>query len=134
MPLKPASHFPSPAALAQLPAPKTHSRAAAKTHQPTDEAALVQLAPLSPLPALVLQFRALQNFVSKWVNAEWARAASGGHGSAEAYAAATAAAGAPDGCGGLPRVHCWWNQTQTATGRLSSSNPNLQVHVRLLAA
>lgn len=28
--------------------------------------------------------------------------------------------------GGWPRVHCCWNQTNTATGRLSCSAPNLQ--------
>lgn len=44
----------------QLPPPAAHGRAAAKTHLPTDEAALKQLQHLSPLPGLVIQHRALQ--------------------------------------------------------------------------
>lgn len=44
----------------QLPRPTTHGRAAAKTHLPTDEHALNQLRQHSPLPSLVLQYRALQ--------------------------------------------------------------------------
>lgn len=31
--------------------------------------------------------------------------------------------------GGLSRVRCSWNQSATATGRLSSSAPNLQVEM-----
>lgn len=46
--------------LPQLPPPAAHGRAAAKTHLPTDEAALRQLQHLSPLPGLVIQHRALQ--------------------------------------------------------------------------
>lgn len=105
----------------KLPRPTAHGRAAAKTHLPTDESALNQLRQHSPLPSLVLQYRALQNFVSKWVQADWARAAAGGFPSAEAFAQAQ-----PPGACPIPRVYCSWNQTATATGRLSSSAPNLQ--------
>lgn len=55
----PSLPSPSPAAL-QLPRPTAHGRAAAKTHLPTDESALNQLRQHSPLPSLVLQYRALQ--------------------------------------------------------------------------
>lgn len=44
---------------AQLPPPTAHGRSAAKTHLPTDEAALKSLRAQSPLPTLVLEFRAL---------------------------------------------------------------------------
>ncbi|GAB4813275.1 hypothetical protein N2152v2_000321 [Parachlorella kessleri] len=100
-----------------LPAPTAHGRGSAKTHLPTDEAALAQLKPLSPLPGLILEYRALQNFLSKWVDADWVRQATGGWPTAEARLAAL---------GDWPRVRCSWNQTATATGRLSSSTPNLQ--------
>jgi len=54
------------------------------------------------------------------VEAPWAQAAAGGSESAQVWAAAH------PGVGGWPRVTCAWNQTATATGRLSSSAPNLQ--------
>lgn len=56
--LIPTLHRPAPNL--QLPPPTAHGRAAAKTHLPTDEAALKQLQRLSPLPGLVIQHRALQ--------------------------------------------------------------------------
>ena len=62
-----------------------------------------------------------QNFVSKWIEADWVAAAGAGCASATEWAAAHPGAGA------LPRVHCSWNHCGTATGRLSSSSPNLQV-------
>lgn len=55
------------------------------------------------------------------MQADWARAAAGGFPSAEAFAQAQ-----PPGACPIPRVYCSWNQTATATGRLSSSAPNLQ--------
>ncbi|GLC33311.1 hypothetical protein PLESTM_000047400 [Pleodorina starrii] len=96
-----------------------------RTHHSTDEAALKQIKHLHPLPAIVLQYRALQNVLSKWLEPEWlppllARSR------APATAAATAVAAAPSPPPSLPRLSCCWNQTATATGRLSSSAPNMQ--------
>lgn len=59
------------------------------------------------------------------MQADWARAAAGGFPSAAAYAEAQPQGGSP-----VPRVFCSWNQTATATGRLSSSAPNLQARRR----
>ncbi|PNW81729.1 hypothetical protein CHLRE_06g257800v5 [Chlamydomonas reinhardtii] len=105
--------------------PGTDRHGRARTHLPTDEAALKHLAPLHPLPGLVLQYRALQNVRTKWLQPDWLPllvARSGG-------LALPGAGGGGSGGGGqlqLPRLSCSWNQTQTATGRLSSSSPNLQ--------
>ena len=57
LPLPPLPCLPAPV---QLPAPTGGGRASAKTHLPTDEHALTQLKALSPLPSLVLEYRALQ--------------------------------------------------------------------------
>eukprot|EP00884_Botryococcus_braunii_P006548 jgi/Botrbrau1/15895/Bobra.40_1s0077.2 len=97
-----------------LPPPNPRARAgkAATTHLPTDEAALQQLRALHPLPDLVLQYRQLRGILSSWIEPAWSR-----------Y---------PDTGGGIsqetsgPRIRCFWNQTATATGRLSASHPNLQ--------
>ncbi len=70
----------------------------------------------------------MQNVLSKWLEPEWlppllartqaaAELGTGGTPSATARAGA----GSPP-----PRLCCSWNQTATATGRLSSSSPNLQ--------
>jgi hypothetical protein len=93
----------------------------------------------SPLPGIVLEHRALSKLRSHYFESDWANAAAQEvQQRAETAAAAvgrqqqqqrggTAAAG-----GGLPpaggpvRVYCFWNQTATCTGRLSSSSPNLQ--------
>lgn len=48
-------------------------RGCAKTHHTTDEAALKQLASLHPLPALVLEFRCMQNILNKWVEPDWVK-------------------------------------------------------------
>lgn len=69
----------------------------------TDEATLLELAPEAPIVAKILRYRSLTKLLSTYVNA-------------------------------LPllvndetgRVHSSFNQTVAATGRLSSSNPNLQ--------
>ena len=53
----------------------------------------------------------LQNLLAKWLDAPWVAAAA-----AEARRSGSRWA----------RVHCSWHQRATATGRLSSSNPNLQ--------
>ena len=56
--------------------------------------------------------RQLVNFMSKYIEADWVQAA--------------IAKARVSGCT-WARVACSWHQTQTATGRLSSSSPNLQV-------
>jgi len=74
-----------------------------KTGFSTDEEVLTKLAVTHPLPAKIIQFRGLSKLKSTYVDA-------------------------------LPtlvnkdtgRIHTSYNQTVTATGRLSSSNPNLQ--------
>ncbi len=73
-----------------------------KTGPSTDSDSLQALAPLHPLPALVLEYRGLAKLKSTYVDS-------------------------------LPRlvdedgrIHTTLNQTVTATGRLSSSDPNLQ--------
>lgn len=80
---------------------------------------------LLPLQTFVLQYRALQNVLSKWLEPEWMGPLMVRSGASEGLDA--------DACAGvwgpppLPRLSCSWNQTSTATGRLSSSAPNLQV-------
>ena len=74
-----------------------------KTGISTDESVLKKLAPGNPLIALILEYRSLSKLTSTYIDA-------------------------------LPelinkkteRVHTSFNQTVTATGRLSSSDPNLQ--------
>ena len=74
-----------------------------KTGYATDVDTLNELAPMHPLPAEVLEYRSLAKLVSTYVDAlpELINPATG-------------------------RVHTSYNQTVTATGRLSSSDPNLQ--------
>ncbi|DBB18346.1 TPA: hypothetical protein ACH3X3_000002 [Trebouxia sp. C0006] len=92
-----------------LPPPQQRSdRGSARTHQPADEVALKQLTGLHPLPPLILEYRCMHNIFTKWIQPPWVHQ----------IAAATA--------GGQVRVRCSWNQTATATGRLSSLSPNLQ--------
>jgi DNA polymerase-1 len=69
----------------------------------TDAAVLEDLARLHPLPRLVLEYRQLAKLKGTYVDA------------------LPSLAGPPDG-----RIHTSFNQTATATGRLSSSEPNLQ--------
>lgn len=52
----------------------------------------------------------------EWVQAATCQAAAVGDGN--------------DGAEGVADVHCSWNQAATATGRLSSNAPNLQVQGR----
>ncbi|OIO53550.1 DNA polymerase I [Candidatus Peregrinibacteria bacterium CG1_02_41_10] len=74
-----------------------------KTGYSTDEAVLQQLAEKHPLPALILEYRGLLKLKNTYLEAlpQLVNPETG-------------------------RVHTSFNQTITATGRLSSSNPNLQ--------
>lgn len=73
-----------------------------KTGLSTDSDALAALAPLHPLPALVLEYRGMAKLKSTYVDA------------------------LPRLVDANGRVHTRLHQTVTATGRLSSSDPNLQ--------
>ncbi|MFM8734808.1 MAG: DNA polymerase I [Pirellulales bacterium] len=74
-----------------------------KTGPSTDAEVLEQLAPLHPLPAKLLEHRKYAKLKSTYVDALPALVDPG-----------------------TGRVHTTFNQTVTATGRLSSSDPNLQ--------
>jgi DNA polymerase-1 len=74
-----------------------------KTGISTDSSVLEKLAPLHPLPALVLEYRMLHKLKSTYTDALGAQVSPVTH-----------------------RVHTKFNQTITGTGRLSSSDPNLQ--------
>jgi DNA polymerase-1 len=74
-----------------------------KTGRSTDADVLEELAALHPLPAKVLQYRSLTRLVS-------------------GYLEALPALVHPE----TGRIHTSYNQAVAATGRLSSSNPNLQ--------
>ncbi len=73
-----------------------------KTGPSTDEEVLLKLAPLHPLPALVLEYRQLAKLKSTYLDALPRLAAADG------------------------RIHCSFNQTGAETGRLSADHPNLQ--------
>jgi DNA polymerase-1 len=74
-----------------------------KTGYSTDSEVLEQLAPLHPLPAILVEHRLLAKLKGTYLDAlpRLVNPATG-------------------------RIHTSFNQTVTATGRLSSSNPNLQ--------
>ena len=72
-----------------------------KTHYATDSETLRQLSREHPLPDLLLRFREMAKIRSTYIEPMMHLAQNG-------------------------RVHTTFNQTTTATGRLSSSNPNLQ--------
>ena len=74
-----------------------------KTGISTDSSVLDQLADLHPLPSKILEFRMLHKLKSTYVDALPAQVSSV-----------------------TGRLHSRFNQTGTATGRLSSSDPNLQ--------
>ncbi|MBI3814207.1 MAG: DNA polymerase I, partial [Nitrospinae bacterium] len=82
---------------------KLKSSKKTKTGMSTDVEVLQQLALQHELPALILEYRQLSKLKSTYINAipELINAKTG-------------------------RVHTSFNQAVTATGRLSSSNPNLQ--------
>ena len=83
-----------------LPAPrKTGKKGGAPS---TDEETLQTLAPLHPLPGLILEYRQLRKFLSTYLTPM------------------------EEGTGPDHRLHGQFNQTVAATGRLSSSGPNLQ--------
>jgi DNA polymerase-1 len=69
----------------------------------TGEAVLEKLAPKHPIVPLIMEHRQLKKLVNTWLSAL-----------PEAISPVTG------------RIHTNYNQTVTATGRLSSSNPNLQ--------
>lgn len=68
----------------------------------TDEETLQALSPLHPLPRLIMEYRQLRKFLSTYI------------------------APMEEGTGPDGRLHGQFNQTVAATGRLSSSGPNLQ--------
>ncbi|MFH1283704.1 MAG: DNA polymerase I [bacterium] len=74
-----------------------------KTGFSTDETVLVELSKIHPLPKLILEYRESQKLKSTYVDAIL-----------EKLRSSTA------------RLHAKFNQAVTATGRLSSSDPNLQ--------
>ena len=78
-------------------------RTVKKTHQSTDVQVLEELAKVHPLPRAILEFRQLSKLKSTYADAlpELINKKTG-------------------------RIHTSFNQTVAATGRLSSSNPNLQ--------
>jgi DNA polymerase-1 len=78
-------------------------KTAKKTRPSTDAAVLEELAPRHPLPRLVLEYRQLAKLKGTYVDAL-----------PQLVSPATG------------RIHTSFNQTVTATGRLSSSEPNLQ--------
>ncbi|HVP15119.1 MAG TPA: DNA polymerase I [Terriglobales bacterium] len=80
-----------------------------KTGYSTDQAVLEELAASHPFPRLLLEYRALTKLKSTYLDA------------LPAEAMQPASGGRPDG-----RVHTTFHQTGAATGRLSSSDPNLQ--------
>ncbi|MHC4917678.1 MAG: DNA polymerase I, partial [Planctomycetota bacterium] len=79
------------------------ARRKTKTGFSTDERALAELSSRHPLPRLILEFRGLAKLKNTYVDKlpGWVGPETG-------------------------RIHCTLNQTGTATGRLSSSDPNLQ--------
>lgn len=74
-----------------------------KTGFSTDSSVLEKLAEIHPLPALILEYRSLHKLKSTYTDAL-----------------------GEDICAKTGRVHTRLNQTITGTGRLSSSDPNLQ--------
>ncbi len=82
---------------------KPLKKTAKKTRPSTDADVLEELAPLHPLPRLVLEYRQLAKLKGTYVDA--------------LPALVSPRTG---------RIHASFNQTVTATGRLSSSEPNLQ--------
>jgi DNA polymerase-1 len=73
-----------------------------KTGYSTDEETLEALAELHPLPRLIIEYRQLRKFLSTYLGPM------------------------EEGIDAAGRLHGQFNQTVAATGRLSSSNPNLQ--------
>lgn len=73
-----------------------------KTGYSTDVTVLERLAPLHPVPAMIVEYREFSKLKSTYIDAF------------------------PDLVEKDGRIHANFNQAVTATGRLSSSNPNLQ--------
>lgn len=95
------------------------SRKATSRHRTTSEAALSQLAAQHPLPGLVLEHRKLVKMRSTYCEGLLKEAG------AACGLTLPGVRKRPRGAAPL-LLHCWWNQCNTGTGRLSSSHPNLQ--------
>jgi hypothetical protein len=70
--------------------------------------------------------RCISNVMSKWIDAAWVVAAQAQQQQQQQQQAASAGQAAA-AVSSVVRVHCCWQQSCTATGRLSSCSPNLQV-------
>ncbi|GAB5358435.1 hypothetical protein AAMO2058_000457100 [Amorphochlora amoebiformis] len=77
-----------------------------KTHHSTNEDVLLKLSELHPLPKIILKHRGYCKLLSTYVLP------------LASHAVGTSRNG--------KKIYCRWNNTKTGTGRLSSSNPNLQ--------
>lgn len=90
-----------------LPTPNDHQQGGGGKQLTTKDEVLQQLCQFSPFPALVLEYRALQKTHGTYIDPLLKRARL-------------------DLRTNEHRIHCDWHGTRTATGRLSTSSPNIQ--------